>query len=411
MTALTLGVDFGTSNTAAAVFEDGRARLIALEPGHDTLPTAVFMDYSARRTLFGRAAVAAMVDGREGRFMRSLKSILGTPLARERRSFLNERLTLLDIVARFLTEVRLQAEAATGERIDHAVSGRPVHFHSANAARDAQAEVDLAECYKMAGFSAVRFVHEPEAAALASGPGEGIGLIVDIGGGTSDFTLFRGHGAGVEVIASHGLRLGGTDFDKAISLAQVMPLFGMGGELRNEMGPGRNDVPPALFHDLAAWEKIAFLYGAETLRDVRKMVQLAVTPERLRRLLTVVEMELGHDVAFAVEAGKIAANDGASGKIDLGPVEKGLGPVIYANDLITCLWPQAERIGQAAQETLRHAGIGADDVGRVIFVGGSSLIGVIDRLMRGLFAKASFEHSAVFTAVVDGLAIASQKTR
>jgi hypothetical chaperone protein len=90
-------------------------------------------------------------------------------------------------------------------------------------------------------------------------------------------------------------------------------------------------------------------------------------------------------------------------------VEHGLGPVIYASDLISTLWPQAEQIGRTAQETLAMAGINAHEVGRVIFVGGSSLIGVIDRMMRGLFPKARFEHSAVFTAVADGLALASQK--
>ncbi|MFZ1727084.1 MAG: Hsp70 family protein, partial [Albidovulum sp.] len=110
MTATVLGIDFGTSNSAAAVNEGGRARIIALEPGRDTLPTAVFLDYATRATLVGSDAVAAMIDGRQGRFMRSLKSILGTTLAREERQFLNRRLTLLDIIAEFLAEIRSRAE-------------------------------------------------------------------------------------------------------------------------------------------------------------------------------------------------------------------------------------------------------------------------------------------------------------
>lgn len=407
MPAPTLGIDFGTSNTAASRLVEGRPQVIELEAGHKTLPTAVFLDYAAKRTLFGRDAVAAMIEGRHGRFMRSLKSILGTPLARERRSFLNERLTLLDIIARFLAEVRRRAEGATGAQIDRVVSGRPVHFHSADAGRDRQARVDLEECYHLAGFSEVHFLHEPEAAALAAGPGAGIGLIVDIGGGTSDFTLFRGRAAGIEVLGSHGVRIGGTDFDKALSLAHAMPLFGMGGELRNEIGQGRNAVPPAVFHDLASWEKIAFVYGPQTLRDVRKMARLAVAPERMRRLVSVLEMELGHDVAFAVEAGKIAANVAASGEIDLNQIEKGLKPVVYQGDLLSALWPLADQIGTAAREALIRVGIGPEAVERVIFVGGSSLIGVVDRLMRAMFPAARFEHSEVFTAVVDGLAMAA----
>ncbi|MFZ1727100.1 MAG: Hsp70 family protein, partial [Albidovulum sp.] len=276
-----------------------------------------------------------------------------------------------------------------------------------SARRDRQAEIDLAECYRQAGFSSVRFLPEPEAAARAAGPGKGIGLIVDIGGGTSDFTLFRFHDGGMDILASHGVRIGGTDFDKALNLAKVMPLLGMGDQLRNTFGSGRNDVPRAVFHDLAAWEKIAFVYGPKSLRDSRQMLRQAVTPERLARLVTVLEMELGHDIAFAVEAAKIAANGTGLGKVDLNLIEPGLAPVLESADLLAILWPLADRIGAAAREVLAMAGIQSADVSRVIFVGGSSLIGVIDRLMRSEFPKATFEHSDVFTAVVTGLALAA----
>ncbi|MCX8509304.1 MAG: Hsp70 family protein [Rhodobacteraceae bacterium] len=407
MRPLTLGIDFGTSNTAAAVMDGGRPHIIRLEAGKDTLPTAVFLDYAARRTLVGSEAVQAMIDGRYGRFMRSLKSILGTPLARERRQFLNEKLTLLEIIARFLSEVRIRSEAELGQPVTGVLSGRPVHFHSTDGARDRQAHADLEECYRLAGFAEVRFLNEPEAAALAAGPGKGIGLIVDIGGGTSDFTLFRSDLGQVRILASHGVRIGGTDFDRALSLAEVMPMLGMGGELKNELGPGRNDVPPALFHELAAWEKIAFVYGPDSLRDARRMAKLAVMPNRLNRLVTVLEDELGHDIAFAVEAAKITANRDGQGDIRLGMVERGLCPALSQAALLGALWPFAEKIKAAALEVLVKADLAPDQVDRVIFVGGSSLVTVIDRLMRTTFPQASFEYSEVFTAVVDGLAMAA----
>lgn len=407
MTAPAIGLDFGTSNTAAAVLDGGRPRIIALEPGQDTLPTAIFLDFVSRGTLHGRDAVTALIDGRDGRFMRALKSVLGTPLARERRAFLNERLTLLDIVARFLAEVRARASADLGAEARSVVAGRPVHFHSADAGRDAQAAVDLAECYAMAGFENVRFLAEPEAAALAAGATEGLGLIVDIGGGTSDFTLFRSDGGRMAVLASHGVRIGGTDFDKALSLRHVMPLLGMGGELKNLLGKGCNSVPPAMYLDLAAWEKIAFVYGATTLRNARQMLQQAVEPLRMQRLVTVLEMHLGHDMAFAVEAAKIATNGSGQGMIDLSAVERGLRPALSGTDLMGDLWPLVDRIGAAASRVVAMAGVSEDAVERVILVGGSSLIAVIDRLMRARFRNATLEYSEVFTAVVDGLALAT----
>ncbi len=401
-----LGIDFGTSNTAAALLDGGRARLIPLEPGHDTIPTAVFLDFADRRMQFGNRAARSMTEGREGRFMRSLKSILGTPLARERRSFLNERLTLIDIIARFLAEVKARAEAATGLAFDSAVSGRPVHFHSHAPDRDAQALADLTQAYERAGFAQVRFLAEPEAAALAAG-GTGRGLIVDIGGGTSDFTVFDAGAGGVDIIASHGVRIGGTDFDKAISLAHAMPLLGYGAELRREFGGGTHAAPNAVFVDLASWEKIAFVYGADLLRDVRRMERLAVQPALFSRLVHVLDMHLGHDIAYAVEAGKIAANGGQAGRIDLGRVEAGLSLALTPDDLSAAVAGFARDIGATAAETLAMARVEPASIDRVVFVGGSSLLSAVRSEMAGLLPRAVQETGEVLTAVADGLALAT----
>lgn len=401
----TLGVDFGTSNTAAAVLRDGRPHLITLEPGQDTLPTAVFLDFGARRTIYGSQAVQRMIDGEYGRFMRALKSILGTPLARERRQFMNERLTLIEIIARFLAEIRRRAEAQTGQGFERALSGRPVHFHSRAPHKDAQAAADLEEAYLLAGFGAVDFLPEPEAAALAAG-GTGRGLIVDVGGGTSDFTVFDA-GPETPIVASHGVRIGGTDFDRALSLTHAMPLFGFGASIGKELGEGHHEVPRALFQDLASWEKIPFVYGAGVLRDVRRWERLAVQKHLFARLGDVLESHLGHDVAFAVEAGKIAANGAPEGRIDLGVVERELGVSLSAEAMSRDLDGFAADIRSAAQETLALAETSPDEIERVVFVGGSALMGVVRGTIGDLLPGARQELSEVFTAVASGLAIAA----
>jgi hypothetical chaperone protein len=402
-----IGIDFGTSNTAAALIDGGQLRLISLEPGHQTIPTAVFLDYAARRTLFGTEAARAMIDGREGRFMRGLKSILGTSLAREKRQFLNERLTLIEITARFLANVRARAEAETGETITAVLSGRPVHFHSNSPERDAQAEADLREAYALAGFTDIAFLPEPEAAALAAG-GTGRGLIVDIGGGTSDFTVFDAHAQGCEIHTSHGVRIGGTDFDKALSLAHVMPLLGMGAMLNREFGPGTYPAPTSMYFDLAAWEKIAFVYEPSLLRDVKKMEKLAVNPRQFGRLARVLDLHLGHDIAYAVEAAKIEANEAKAAQINLDVVERGLAPSLLPNDLTISLAAFAHGIGEAARHTLTAAPKG--DIDRIVYVGGSSLMSAVRATMERLLPQAKPETAEVFTAVVHGLAIAAAKS-
>jgi hypothetical chaperone protein len=405
-----LAIDFGTSNTAAAVLDGGTPRLLRLEGRAETLPTAVFLDFDRRRTLVGQAAVDALIAGEEGRFMRALKSVLGTALMHETRQFLNERMTLVTLVGRFLAAVKAEAEAQCGTPFSHVLSGRPVHFHDDDE-RDARALEDLRACYAAAGFGSVDFLPEPEAAALSSGAGDGLGLVIDIGGGTSDFTVFHREGRETGILTSHGIRMGGTDFDRVLSLAHVMPLLGKGTDLKAEFGPGRHEAPLSIFYDLATWSMIPFLYNATTRRDAREMAKRAVQPERFARLVEVLDLEIGHDIAFAVERGKIAASSGQTGRIDLSMVEPGLAADLTPGDLTRDLRDQAATIRAAAETTLAAAGCRAAEVDHLVFVGGSSLMSLIVDTLGDLCPQATPHHGRAFTAIVDGLALATARPR
>ncbi len=405
--AAVLAVDFGTSNTAAAVLEDGRVRRLEIEAGGETLPTAVFFPVEGGMRI-GEAAARALIEGEEGRYMRALKSVLGTALFHESRLIGGRRRTLKDVVTEFLVALKARAEAQCGVDFEAVLSGRPVRFHE-DAERDARAEADLRACYLAAGFLQVGFLYEPEAAALASDGEEGeVGLIVDIGGGTSDFTVFRREG-GVQVVASHGIRLGGTDFDRTLSLAFAMPELGRGGELRREMGEGRLPVPQAICGDLASWATIPFLYTRETERMVEDLVRFAVDRVRMERLSRVIRDHLGHDLAFAIEAGKIAANGGAAGAgIDLGVVERGLWVRMAQGMANAALADHGAALRAAIYEVLMQAGVAPAEVGRVVLVGGSSLMEMVVEQARAVCPGAQVSRSEAFTGVVDGLALATE---
>lgn len=411
MQAEVLAVDFGTSNTAVAVTgPDGQVQRIAIEEGSDTLPTAVFFPPGGGAMRIGRAAGEALIAGDEGRYMRALKSVLGTPLLHETRMIGGKRQSLANIITAFLVELRARVTQSLGACPDRVLSGRPVHFHTNDPGRDAQALADLRACYLAAGFTDVGFLAEPEAAAWACQQeiGDQTGLIIDIGGGTSDFTVFRAAGGKVDILASHGIRLGGTDFDHSVSLAHVMPRLGQGGELKREMGPGLLPVPNAIYSDLATWARIPFLYTPETRREVASMLRLAVDRKRLERLATVLSEELGHELAFAVERGKIAANSGeAKTRIAMEFVEPGLSAPISFGSLDLALRDYRMALDQAIRETLRLSGLGADQIGAVILVGGSSLMRLVSDLATEILPEARIHRSEAFTAVVDGLALAA----
>ena len=408
-----IGIDFGTSNSAAAYLVDGKPRMIPMAPGQTTMPTTFFFDQENRRTLIGEPANQALLDGVEGRFMRALKRVLGTSLMHEKRQILHERVTFVDIIARFLSQIKTRAEAETGLTFDRVLSGRPVVFHGQDDPREAQAEADLRACYLAAGFTEVDFMPEPQAAAIASGALErsgDVGLIVDVGGGTSDFSLFSTGPDGVRILANHGVRIGGTDFDRAINIDWVMPLLGKGTELRKVMGAGTSPTPNAIYNDLATWEKIAFVYTPQNTRMVAEMVRLAQEPEKLARLATVLEDELGHELAFATERGKIAANGRQDDpRIMLDAIQRGLSAPLTVQGMADSLARHGEQLSEGAQVTLQMAGLRADQVGQVIYVGGSSLMTMVSDQMKAIFPDARHSFSEVFTAVADGLAIAANR--
>ncbi len=412
MQAHTLAIDFGTSNTAAGYMLNGAPKLLEVEAGNSTLPTSIFFDFDARKALFGTPANAALIDGEYGRFMRALKSVLGTGIMYERRRIMDEQIDFIEIISRFLREIKSRAEAASGLRFDKALSGRPVHFHSDDPKKDAQALLDLRACYLKAGFSDVDFMFEPEAAALANHShlsASTLGLIVDIGGGTSDFTIFETLESGIKIRASHGVRVGGTDFDRKLSIDHIMPLLGKGSQIRKAFGSETMTAPNAIFHNLATWQKIPFMYTGETRREANELLKYAAEPQLLKRLTDTLESELGHDLAFVTEAGKIACNQ-SDATIDLSVLEPRLSAPLSQTALGQSLQALTSKIETCATETLKQASLSAEQVDSLIFVGGSSLMGVVTSTLQGQFPTAKPHRTSAFTAVIEGLTLATAAT-
>ncbi|PCI88116.1 MAG: hsp70 family protein [Hyphomicrobiales bacterium] len=407
----TLGIDFGTSNSAAATLVDGKIKRIQVEPDNDTLPTSVFFDFDDQRVQFGSTANQNLLNGVDGRYMRALKSVLGTSLMAEKRMIIGKHFDFYDIIAEFLSALKRSAEQSEGVSFDHALSGRPVYFHSADAVRNEKAEQDLRECYNRAGFKSVEFMFEPEAAALAAATDnqtDGLGLIVDIGGGTSDYCLFE-TGKEINILASHGVRLGGTNFDKILNLEYFMPLLGKGAQLKKIMSEGVVTAPNSIFHDLATWEKIPFCYTPELKNTVRDIQRQAFEPKLFARLTRLIADRAGHELAFLAETAKITANQTEQGaaKIALDLIDDGLYVGINQADLARIMSELCQIIDQSVHDTLHKASCKPEQVSEIIYVGGSSQMHMVQAVLRNIFPHAKFRLSSVFTAVVDGLALAT----
>jgi len=182
-------IDFGTSNSAIAIAateknnQGARMRLVPLEGEHLTMPTAVFyctdaddLPAGAVRGLtaddhlprtFGRAAVQAYIDGYEGRLMRSMKSILGTPLVDQTTEVGHGHgVKYLEVITGYLRHLREVAQKTGGQPLESVVMGRPVFFVDDEPERDAAAQASLEAAARAVGFRDVSFQFEPIAAAF-----------------------------------------------------------------------------------------------------------------------------------------------------------------------------------------------------------------------------------------------------
>jgi hypothetical chaperone protein len=421
-----VAIDFGTSNSAVALPRArGGVDLVELEPGQPTMPTAVFyradtptQQFEAER-LYGRAAVAAYVEGIDGRLMRSMKSILGSSLLDQATDIgAGRSVRYRDVVTGYLRRLKTVAEAQAGHALTHVVMGRPVFFVDDDPARDAQAQAALEAAAHQVGFAEVRFQFEPIAAALdheSKINHEQLVLVADIGGGTSDFSLVRvgpKRRGRIErrddILANHGVHLAGTDFDRHVELAAILPLLGY--RSRRPPNPARledapREVPSAVYFDLATWHLINTVYAPARLAELRGMKSWYADPKHHARLLTAVQAHLGHALAAAAEQAKIDVAMQGQARIDLGLLERGLYTALAEDQAAAAIETDLERIVQAAAETARLAGVKADAVDVLYFTGGSTgLTPLVDRIAAH-FPAAGRVRGDRFSSVAQGLGL------
>ena len=404
------GLDFGTSNTTLGFIGADGPRLAPLEDGADTLPSAIFYPRTGA-PLVGRAAMAAYVSGEQGRLMRALKSVLGTALVDETTPVGRQRLGFKAVIAAFLAAVKARGEAAAGRPLDKVVLGRPVHFVDGDAAGDARAEGVLGDIARAIGFAELSFQFEPIAASLdyeRQVAGEQLALIADIGGGTSDFSIVRiarGHAGRADrssdILSNEGVRVGGTDFDRQLSLSMVMPLLGHGSPLKRR----GLTMPVGLYQDLATWSAINRLYDGKTARTIRELEREAAHPDLVLRLARAVEDERGHALALDVEAAKIAvAQDGVT-RLDLAVLEAGLSVGIAHADLVRHTGLLADRIAARIGACLKAAALDAGAIDALFLTGGSTRLAHVRAAICACVPQARVIEGDTFGSVGTGLAI------
>lgn len=412
MSSFHCGVDFGTTNSTVGLCAGGEAPfLIPAEGEHLTIPSALFFSLEDGSVHFGRSAVHEYMDGAEGRFMRALKSVLGTSLMKETTQVGRERMTFQGLIGRFLRNLRQQLEAHQGSAPDAVVLGRPVYFIDGNEEADRTAQNQLEEAARAEGFKHIEFQFEPVAAAMhfeRELNAESLALVMDIGGGTSDFSVLRlspersrAMDRRDDILSTSGVHVGGTDFDRQLNIAKVMPEMGLGSLTKD----GKRQLPVWYFNDMATWHKINLLYTPKTMRDIAALKREAAEPHKLDIYEHLLENRSGHRLAAQVESAKIELTDAMDAVISL--VEPGLSlqvPVGRQEFDLACS-ELSVRIGVAMDEALQLAGVTRAEIDTVVMTGGGALVPLVRNIAETRFPHARVTQTDRFGAVGLGLAV------
>ncbi|PBP67649.1 Hsp70 family protein [Pseudomonas syringae Cit 7] len=408
------GIDFGTSNSTVGWQRPGMESLIALEDDKITLPSVVFFNMEERRPVYGRLALHEYLEGYEGRLMRSLKSLLGSKLIKHDTSVLGTAMPFKDLLALFIGELKKRAEQTAGREFEQVVLGRPVHFVDDDAQADQEAEDTLAEVARKIGFKDVSFQFEPIAAAFdyeSTIQDEELVLIVDIGGGTSDFSLVRlsperrrHDDRQQDILATGGVHIGGTDFDKQLSLQGVMPLFGYGSRMKSGAY-----MPTSHHMNLATWHTINAVYSQKSQLALGSMRYDIEDTGGIDRLFKLIEQRAGHWLAMEVEETKIQLTHADSRHLPMDRVEPGLSVDLSRVMFEAAIDAQLERVRNSVTNLLNDAGVSVEQVSTVFFTGGSSGIPALRNSVSDMLPNARHVEGNIFGSIGSGLAIEAKK--
>jgi hypothetical chaperone protein len=412
--ATACGIDFGTSNSTAARMCANHTELMPLEDSRFTLPSVVFFNAEDERTRFGRAGLVDYLAGHEGRLMRSLKSLLGSSLIDGQTEVNGRALPFRELLSQFIGELKQRIDRHNGRSFEQVVLGRPVFFVDDDTDADKAAENTLAEIARSVGFRDVSFQYEPIAAAYhyeTTIQKEELVLVADIGGGTSDFSLIRLSPERArrterhdDLLANGGVHIGGTDFDRQLSLAGVMPLLGY----RSPLKSGR-EMPSNVFFNLATWHTINSAYTRQVHAEQRELALDAVVPAKTARLLRLLENREGHWLANEVEQAKIALSGEESTLLHLDRLEAGLEQTIQRREFEIAGTALAERVESTVATLLADAGVNAAAIDTVLFTGGSSGIPFLRNRIAALLPKANAVECDLFGSIGAGLAVEASR--
>jgi hypothetical chaperone protein len=413
----TIGIDFGTTNTVVSLGDGGEAELVAYPFEPD--PFVAFRsalsfqrphdDPRGRIVEAGPWAIEAYVEEpADTRFIQSFKSYAASPLFTETR-ILDRRYVFEDMLSAFLLRVRAHAAGRLDDLPQRLVVGRPVTF----AGLQPNSELALRRyetAFARLGFSDIRYAYEPVAAAFFFArqlSADATVLVADFGGGTSDFSIVRfERRAGQlksQALSNAGVGVAGDAFDYRIIDNLVSPKLGKGTNYR--AFDNRLPVPNRYYAAFARWEQLALLRTSRDMRDIRALVRTADEPEKIARLVEVLDGNLGYPLYRSVTALKEQLSSAEEARFSFVSGDVHIEGDVRRPSFERWITPELTAIEGAVDLALQRARLAAGEVDRVFLTGGSSFVPAVRAIFERRFGHARLEGGAELTSIASGLAL------
>ena len=412
-----IGIDFGTTNTVVALAGEDGARLVVFPRDDESIVAfrsalsfhAPADDPDGRVVEAGPWAIDAYVEEPlETRFIQSFKSYAASPLFTETH-VLGRRFRFEDLLSAFLLRLRDHGGADMAKAPPRLIVGRPVNF--AGLQPDPELALRRYElAFRRLGFEDIRYAYEPVAAAFFFArqlTGDATVMVADFGGGTSDFSIVRFTREGGKVVsralANSGAPVAGDAFDYRIIDNLVSPELGKGSSYKafDHVLP----IPARYYAAFARWEQLALLRASRDMREIRSLRRTALEPDKIARLVELLDDNHGYRLYQAVSRLKeaLSGQDEARFLLEAGSVR--IDRTVLRSDFERWIVPELTTIAAAADEALGRSGLTPDAIDRVFLTGGSSFVPAVRRLFADRFGAAKLESGGELVSIASGLGL------
>lgn len=413
MRTISLGLDFGTTNTVVSWHHGDDITTLNFNTRNGVLDTvrtvlALWQDPTkpVPSSAVGRDALAEFSDFPDDtRLIQSLKSYAANPLFRQA-MILNQPYTFARLMAQFLEQL-FQLSDIDLSLVGKITVGRPVKFVGYNP-DEKLALARYREVFASLGIPDISFIYEPVAAALTFArrlKKTATVLIADFGGGTTDFSVLRLHTpedhAAHDVLGVGGIGIAGDQFDFRIVTNAILPHLGLDTEYQSL---GKNlSLPKHAFNSLARWNELSFLRTTAEYEELKDLLRFAKEPEKLKRFFHIVDHSKGLDLYDAVSTLKRQLSTQNSALLHF----ENLDITISRQDFEAWIADDLQRIENALNETLDRIDCGDAKIDFVFLTGGTSLVPAVRQIFVKRFGESKIQAGDELISVAKGLSQAS----